>query len=72
MMTLKGVIEMCKFLCFQGRLFSVKKRDSLERRAILDLLCLSKFIQCDKFKIITITQVWTCFPQGVHLFYLPV
>ena len=36
-MSSKGVIEECQSLRFQGRLFSVPKKDSAERRVILDL-----------------------------------
>ena len=36
-MIAKGAIEPCKHLAFQGRLFSVPRRDFLERRVILDL-----------------------------------
>ena len=63
-MTSKGVIERCKVLRFQGRLFSVEKRDSLERRVILDLSHLNLFIRCDKFKMTTVAQVRTLLPLG--------
>ena len=46
-MSSKGVIEECQSLRFQGRLFSVPKRDSAERRVILDLSYLNKFVRCD-------------------------
>ena len=41
-MTWEGAIEKCKFLWFQGRLFSVGKEDSSDRRVILDLSRLSQ------------------------------
>ena len=55
----KGAIEEARHLRFQGRLFSVPKKDSEERRVILDLSRLNKFIRCDKFKMVTIAHVRT-------------
>ncbi|MEL7521173.1 MAG: reverse transcriptase domain-containing protein, partial [Cyanobacteria bacterium J06553_1] len=53
----KRAIEEARHLRFQGRLFSVPKKDSEERRVILDLSHLNKFIRCDKFKMTTVHQV---------------
>ncbi|MEL7079416.1 MAG: reverse transcriptase domain-containing protein [Cyanobacteria bacterium J06582_2] len=55
----KGAIEEARHLRFQGRLFSVPKKDSTERRVILDLSHLNKHIQCDTFKMTTVSQVRT-------------
>ena len=55
----KGAIEEARHLRFQGRLFSVPKKDSEEKRVILDLSHLNKFIRCDKFKMVTVNQVRT-------------
>ncbi|MEL7079368.1 MAG: reverse transcriptase domain-containing protein, partial [Cyanobacteria bacterium J06582_2] len=55
----KGAIEEAKHLRFQGRLFSVPKKDTEERRVILDLSLLNQYIQCDKFKMVTVNQVRT-------------
>ena len=63
-LTSKSVIERCKVLRFQGRLFSVEKKDTLERRVILDLSRLNLFIRCDKFKMTTVAQVRTLLPPG--------
>ena len=63
-MASKGVIEECKSLRFQGKLFSVPKKDSAERRLILDLSYLNRFIKCDRFKMTTISQVRTLLPRG--------
>ena len=60
----KGVIEPCRSLKFQGRLFSVPKKDSLELRTILDLSPLNKFIDCPTFKMTTVSQVRTLLPLG--------
>ena len=56
-MTSKGVIEECSSLRFQGRLFSVPKRDSTERQVIPDLSYLNKFVRCNRFKMTTMAQV---------------
>ena len=57
-------MEECKSLRLQGRLFSVPKRETQERRVILDLSYLNKFIRCDHFKMTTITQVRTLLSRG--------
>ena len=60
----KDTIERCHFLAFQGRLFSVPKKDSSERRIILDLSALNKSIPCPKFKMTTIAQIRSSLPKG--------
>ena len=60
----KDTIERCNFLAFQGRLFSVPKKDSEERRIILDLSALNKCIPCPKFKMTTLAQIRTSLPRN--------
>ncbi|XP_066958098.1 uncharacterized protein [Macrobrachium rosenbergii] len=62
-MLIKDIIEKCHFIRFQGRLFSVPKRDSQERRVILDLSVLNKAINCPKFKKLTIDQIRHTLPK---------
>ena len=57
-------IEETRFIKFQGRLFSVPKRDTPERRVILDLSALNKFIVCPHFKMTSVEQVRRIIPQG--------
>ncbi|MGL5405732.1 MAG: reverse transcriptase domain-containing protein, partial [Propionibacteriaceae bacterium] len=60
----KGAIARVNRLKFQGRLFSVPKKGSQKRRVILDLSRLNLAIRCDKFKMLTISQVRTLLPRG--------
>ena len=61
----KRVIKPSKSLQFQGRLFCVPKKDSDKKRVILDLSRLNKYIQCDRFQMLTISQIRTLLPRGV-------
>ena len=60
----KAVVKRAKSLKFQGRLFCVPKKDSDKERVILDLSYLNLFIQCDKFKMLTVSQIRTLLPRG--------
>ncbi|XP_064096545.1 uncharacterized protein LOC135208375 [Macrobrachium nipponense] len=60
----KGAVLRTRNLKFQGRLFSVPKKGTDKRQVILDLSRLSLFICCDKFKMLTISQVRTLLPRG--------
>ena len=60
----RKVVKKVKSIRFQGRLFHVPKRDSDKLRVILDLSRLNKFIQCDKFRMLTISEVRTLLPRG--------
>ena len=60
----KFVVRKIKNIKFQGRLFCVPKRDSHQKRVILDLSVLNKAIVCDKFQMLTIAQVRTLLPRG--------
>ncbi|XP_068224886.1 uncharacterized protein [Palaemon carinicauda] len=60
----KNAIKETKYLKFQGRLFSVPKKDSDSRRVILDLSRLNLSIQCDRFHMLTVSQVRTLLPRG--------
>ncbi|XP_064088848.1 uncharacterized protein LOC135203130 [Macrobrachium nipponense] len=60
----KKAIKKVKSLKFQGRLFTVPKKDSFKRRVILDLSKLNSYILCDKFRMLTVSQVRTLLPRG--------
>ena len=60
----KSVVKKAKSLRFQGRLFCVPKKDSDKERVILDLSVLNLSIQCDRFRMLTISQVRTLLPRG--------
>ena len=60
----KRVIEPCHSLKFQGRLFYVPKKDSNERRVILDLSPFNIHIECQSFKMTTIRHVRNSLPKG--------
>ena len=62
----KRVVRYARSVRFQGRLFHVPKKDSDKLRTILDLSHLNKFIQCDKFQMLTIAQIRTLLPQGSY------
>ena len=62
----KKVIRCTRSMKFQGRLFCVPKKDSNKLRTILDLSPLNKFIQCDRFQMLTISQIRTLLPQGAY------
>ena len=62
----RKVIKPVKSLSFQGRLFCVPKKNSPKMRVILDLSPLNKYIQCDKFQMLTIAQIRTLLPQGAY------
>ena len=51
---------------FQGRLFTVPKKGTNKLRVILDLSRLNKFIHCDKFRMLTVSQVHTLLPQNAY------
>ena len=51
------VIQPARSLKFQGRLFQVAKRDSTEKRTILDLSTLNEYIKCPTFKMTTTSDV---------------
>ena len=55
-----------KYISFQGQLFCVRKKDSSKQRVILDLSVLNKYIQCDRFQMLTISQIRTLLPQGAY------
>ncbi|XP_066986092.1 uncharacterized protein [Macrobrachium rosenbergii] len=60
---LKKAVKKVRHLKFQGRLFSLPKKDSDNRRVILDLSTLNSYMQCDKFRMLTISQVRTLLPR---------
>ena len=60
----KGVIMKVRSMRFQGRLFCVPKKDSEKKRVILDLSPLNKFIRCDKFHMLSVSQIRTLLPPG--------
>ena len=62
----KRVVKQVKSIKFQGCLFTVPKKNSSKKRVILDLLALNKFIQCDKFRMLSIAQIRTLLPQGAY------
>ena len=51
---------------FQGQLFCVPRKNSSKKRVILDLSHLNKFIQCDRFKMLTTAQIRTLLPRGEY------
>ncbi|MEL7079616.1 MAG: reverse transcriptase domain-containing protein, partial [Cyanobacteria bacterium J06582_2] len=60
----KGAIEVSKNIIRQNRLFDVPKKDTEERRVILDLKKLNLFIGCETFKMTTVAQVRKILPKG--------
>ena len=64
-MLVKRAIERCKRLRFQARLFDVPKPNG-DRRVILDLSYLNKFIKCVSFKMTTVAQVRALLPRGAY------
>ena len=60
---LKKVVEPVQFLSFQARRFCVNKVNSSRKRVILDLSNLNTRIRCDKFRMLTITQIRTLLPK---------
>ena len=60
----RAVIKKAKSLKFQGRLFCVPKKDSDKKRVILDLSVLNQYIRCEKFRMLTISQIRTLLPRG--------
>ena len=59
----KAVIKKAKSIKFQGRLFCVPKKNSDKKRVILDLSNLNKFIKCERFRMLTISQIRTLLPR---------
>ena len=57
-----NAVEETKHLAFQGRLFSVPKKDTDRRRVILDLSTLNRHIVCPHFRMTTIQQVRDILP----------
>ena len=62
----KNVIEPVDSIMFQGLLFCVPKKGSSNMRVILDLSDLNNYIRCDRFKMLTITQIRTLLPHGAY------
>ena len=62
----RKVVKPVKSISFQGRLFCVPKKDSAKKRVILDLSVLNKYIQCDRFQMLTIAQIRTLLPRGAY------
>ncbi|MEL7079402.1 MAG: reverse transcriptase domain-containing protein [Cyanobacteria bacterium J06582_2] len=60
----KGAVEISKKIVRQNRLFDVPKKDTTERRVILDLKKLNQFIPCETFKMTTVAQVRKILPKG--------
>ena len=60
----KNVIKRTKSIKFQGRLFCVPKRNSDKKRVILDLSRINPYIQCDRFQMLTVSQIRTLLPRG--------
>ena len=60
----KGAIEVSEDIIRQNRLFDVPKKDTEERRVILDLKKLNLFIGCETFKMTTVAQVRKILPKG--------
>ena len=60
----KRVIERTRFIKFQSLLFTVPKKDSSDRRTILDLSHLNTFIYKSSFKMLTASQVRLLLPKG--------
>ena len=60
----KSVIRKVRSIRFQGRLFCVPKRNSTKKRVILDLSTLNKFIRCEKFRMLTVSQIRMLLPPG--------
>ena len=60
----KKVIKRAKSLRFQGNLFCVPKKNTDKKRVILDLSPLNQFIRCDRFQMLTVSQVRTLLPPG--------
>ncbi|MEL7196568.1 MAG: reverse transcriptase domain-containing protein, partial [Bacteroidota bacterium] len=60
----KGAVEVSKDIVRQNRLFDVPKKDTEERRVILDLKKLNLFIGCETFKMTTVAQVRKILPKG--------
>ena len=60
----KRVIEKAKFIKFQSQVFTIPKRDSLDRRWIMDLSILNDCIKCPKFRMLTLREVRLLLPKG--------
>ena len=51
---------------FQGRLFCVPKKNTNRKRVILDLSTLNIYVQCDRCKMLTRTQIRTFLPKRAY------
>lgn len=60
----KKVIQKARSLRFQARLFCVPKKNTDRMRVILDLTDLNTCIRCEKFQMLTVSQVRTLLPPG--------
>ena len=58
------VIEKARIVRFQSRVFTVPKKDSQERRLILDLSILNTFIECPSFKMLTLKEIKLLLPRN--------
>ena len=61
-----NAVEKARRISFQGRLFSVPKKDSEERRIILDVSQLNTFIHCPTFKMTKVAQVCETVPMRAY------
>jgi len=61
---LKEMLKATRFIAFQGRLFSLPKKESEKERVILDISSLNKWISCPRFKMTSVSQVCRVLPQG--------
>ena len=59
----KAVIKKAKSINFQGRTLCVPKKNSDKKRVILDLSKLNNFIKCERFRMLTISQIRTLLPR---------
>ena len=58
------VIEKARVVRFLSRVFTVPKKDSQERRLILDLSILNTFIECPSFKMLTLKEIKLLLPRN--------
>ena len=60
----KKVVEKVFKIKWQSRLFSVPKKESTERRVILDLSEINQYIKCPTFKMLTLKEVKVLLPKN--------